>query len=111
MQELKTRAQIEQPHIIIITEVNNKHVKVYPEAAVFNIPNFHMHTKNVSKSGKRGIIIYTHETLRSASELFSDIEFEEYLALVLLLGNNQKLLICGIYRSESGSDENNTKPE
>ena len=106
MQFLKTRVQLDKPDVIIVVEANVKHMRIETNEAVFNIPHYQAHTKNLSVEGKRGIIIYTHDTLKNISEIIADTEFEEYLALVMI-GKKEKTLICAVYRSESGSEENN----
>ena len=106
MQFLKTRVQLDKPDVIIIVEVNVKHMRIETNEAVFNIPHYQAHTKNLSVEGKRGIIIYTHDTLKNISEIIADTEFEEYLALVMI-NKKEKMLICAVYRSEGGSEENN----
>ena len=107
MQYLKTRVRIEKPHIILVTETNVKHMKTKIEPAAFNIPGYQMVSKNLSVPHKRGIIIYTHNTLKNVFEEFSEFEFEEYLSIIMILKNKEKILISAIYRSESGSDLNN----
>ena len=107
MQHLKTRVQIDKPDVIVVVETNVKHMRIETNLAVFNIPYYQMHTKNLSVENKRGIIIYTHNSLKNISEIVDDSEFEEYLSLVMITENKETLLICAIYRSESGSVENN----
>ena len=50
--ELKSRAEEEKPHVIIITEVNSKSTKSNPDPVIFNIDGYQMHQKNVSSSNE-----------------------------------------------------------
>ena len=108
MDALKTRIKIQNPHIVVITEVNIKNCKVPPDPVIFNIPGYNMHTKNLSgKESGRGIIIYSHETIKEIIEVTANVEFKEYLLLSAKMNKSEKLLVGGIYRSEAGSTDNN----
>ena len=103
---LQTRTQIEKPDVIVVVEVNNKHASNLPEPAFYNIPGYQMHTKNLSK-GHRGILIYTINSLSNISEVCTDVNFSEHLMMSINVNRNEKLLLCAVYRSASGSEENN----
>ena len=103
---LQTRTQIEKPDVIVVVEVNNKHASNLPEPAFYNIPGYQMHTKNLSK-GYRGILIYTINSLSNVSEVCTDVNFSEHLMMSVNVNRTEKLLLCALYRSESGSEEKN----
>ena len=103
--ELKSRVELEKPHIIIITEVNHKR-STNPDVAIFNLNGYHLYQKNVSLQG-RGIIIYVHQILKDTIEISAETDFSEHKLLSVKVGNNADLLIAAIYRSDSGSNQNN----
>ena len=72
--ELKQRIDDEKPHIIAITEVNNKVCKLNPEMIIYNIPEFQIFSKNVPENG-RGILIYTHSSLKNVVEVTTKSTF------------------------------------
>ena len=106
MIELKARIMTEKPKIIMITEVNNKHTHLPPEKCFFNIPEFQMFEKNLS-TGRRGILVYIHNSIKDVIEVSANSNFEEYLLLSIQMNKTERFLLCCIYRSNSGSDINN----
>ena len=106
LSELKARAEIEKPHIIIITEVNNKHTKSSPDPSIFNIDGYQMHHKNVSDK-LRGIIIYCHQSIDKVIDVSATTEFSEYKLISIKIDKKTDFLVGAIYRSESGTKENN----
>ena len=108
MIELKARISTEKPKIIIITEVNNKHTNTPPEKCFFNIPDFQMFEKNLT-IGHRGILIYIHNTIKDVIEVSASSNFEEYLLLSIQINKTERFVLCCIYRSDSGSDDNNNQ--
>ena len=103
--ELKTRVEIENPHIIVITEVNHKR-STNPDIVIFNINGYQLFHKNVSSQG-RGILIYVHQSIRDIIEVTAETEFSEYKLLSIKVGKDTNLLIAAIYRSDSGTYHNN----
>ena len=65
-----------------------------------------MYQQNVSLQG-RGILIYVHETFKDTIEIPSVTDFSEHKLLSVKVGNNADLLVAAIYRSDSGTKENN----
>ena len=106
--ELKARIDIEKPHVIVITEVNNKHTKVNPELVIFNIEGYQLYHQNVSSTG-RGIIIYIHQSIQDPVEVSTVTEFSENKIISIKLDKTTDFLIAAIYRSDSGTKENNEK--
>ena len=104
--ELKSRVEIEKPHIIIITEVNHKRTTTTLNLAIFNLNGYQMYQQNVSLQG-RGILIYVHETFKDTIEIPSVTDFSEHKLLSVKVGNNADLLVAAIYRSDSGTKQNN----
>ena len=104
--ELKTRICIEKPQIVIITEVNNKHILTLPEKIIYNIPEFQMFDKNLTM-GHRGILIYIHNSIKDVIEVSTNSSFEEYLLLSIQINKTERFIICCIYRSDSGTQVNN----
>ena len=103
--ELKSRVEIEKPHIIIITEVNNKR-STNPDPVIFNLNGYQLYHQNVS-SQLRGIIIYVHQVIKDTIEITANTDFSEHKLLSVKVGNNAELLIAAIYRSDSGTNQNN----
>ena len=104
--ELKFRAEEEKPHIIIVTEVNNKNNKANPDPVIFNIDGYQMHQQNVSLKG-RGIIIYTHQSISKILDISAKTEFSEYKLISIKIDKTTDFLVGAIYRSDSGTGANN----
>ena len=105
-EELKLRVKAEKTHIILITEVNNKHVKIKPELVTFQLEGYQLFQQNVSAQG-RGIIIYVRDSISGVLEVTAKQEFSENKILSVKFNNNKSLLVACLYRSESGTRENN----
>ena len=106
MEELELRVKIEKPHIILITEVNNKHVKIRPDLVTFQLEGYQLFQQNVSAEG-RGILIYVRDSIAGVQEVTAKQEFSENKILSVKFTNNVSLVIACLYRSESGSTVNN----
>ena len=106
MEELELRVKTEKPHIILITEVNNKHVKIKPDLVTFQLEGYQLFQQNVSAEG-RGILIYVRDSIAGVQEITAKQEFSENKILSVKFTNNVSLVIACLYRSESGSAENN----
>ena len=106
-EELELRVKIEKPHIILITEVNNKHVKTKPALATFQLEGYQLFHQNVSAEG-RGILIYVQDSITGIIEVTAEQEFSENKIISIKFRNNKSLLVACLYRSESGTRENNS---
>ena len=106
-EELELRVKIEKPHIILITEVNNKHVKTKPALATFQLEGYQLFHQNVSAEG-RGILIYVQDSITGIMEVTAEQEFSENKIISIKFRNNKSLLVACLYRSESGTRENNS---
>ena len=105
---LNLRIQIHQPHIIAVTEVNAKNCKYPPDPVIFHIPGYQSFSKNISTTDKtRGIIIHVHNSIKDIVEVTAATNFSEHILISAQINKTEKFLIGCIYRSESGSDENN----
>jgi hypothetical protein len=107
MTELKTIAIIEKPHVIAVTEVKPKN---YRDITLedFTLEGYETHSLNVTSRVGRGIIIYTHESVR-ANDIEILVEYDEACWMEIKLDKGDKLLIGCLYRSDSGTQENNNK--
>ena len=108
--EFTVRITKEQPMLIGITEVKPKNStdKLFPaEFPIDHIGDydspFH---KNITTNIGRGILLYVHKQLQ-AKEVVMKTEFQEAIFVELNLNDKDKLLVGCIYRSESGTEENN----
>ena len=110
MDELKMRSENYMPEIIAITEVKPKrsHLKINSAEYVLNDSKFDMFEKNLENDIGRGIVMHIDKRL-NAKPVEVETAFEECLLAKVDLNNNDKLLICVVYRSESGTEENNNK--
>jgi len=107
--ELRTRVQIEKPQIICVNEVKPKHSKTPPIKEHYSIDNFYMYMCNIGNATGRGIIIYVHSSIKGTIEFTPVTEFTESVWIQIPLHRDDKLLVGCIYRSDSGSNENNNK--
>ena len=110
IQELKAYTQNSEfiPDIIAITEVKPKNNRYPVLPSEYNIENYALYQDNVDNKKGRGIIIYVHESL-SAKIISCNTDFEESLWVEIPLIGCDKLLVGCIYRSESGTKENNDR--
>ena len=98
--------------LIAVTEVKSKHSidKQFP--AEFSIDDTGDYDsplhRNITNDTGRGILLYTHKSLK-AKEVEMQTEFQESMFAEIKLNNRDKLLVGCIYRSESGSEDNNMK--
>ena len=102
--ELQALVQLLNPHIIGICEVKpkNSRYKVSPnELKLENFDIFH----NLDQEG-RGIVLYTHHSLKAESYSLGT-DFKEYVSAQINLKNKDSLLITVVYRSPSSSAANN----
>lgn len=105
MLELKSIVQIEHPQLIAITEVKPKNFKEI-SLAEFHIKGYELHPVNLENKIGRGVLIYVHESIKvNDIDLIGD--YVESCWIELNLVKHDKLLIGCIYRSDSGSQENN----
>ena len=96
------------PHVVGIAEVkpkNNRYQILASEFALNGL-NYNMISKNVEESEGRGLILYTDHRI-NAKEIKMETNFSECIFAECKLNNKDKLLIGLIYRSDSGSNENN----
>ena len=109
--EFLVRILDEKPMVIGITEVKPKNSgeTLFPaEFAIDHIGEydspFH---KNITTKTGRGILLYTHKSLQ-AKEVEMKTNYEEAIFVELKLNQRDKLLIGCFYRSDSGTEENNS---
>ena len=110
--EFSIRVQNEQPMLIAIIEVKPKQSidKLFPaEFSIDHIGDYDspLH-RNITNDTGRGILLYTNKALK-AKEVEMQTEFQESIFAEIKLNNRDKLLVGCIYRSESGSEDNNMK--
>jgi hypothetical protein len=111
MQELETRLRNRLPHIIGITEVkpkNSKYVMSPSEFILDQVSDYNLFSTNINNSVGRGMLMYIHKSI-PASEVKMCTKFEENIFIQIDLSKNEKLLVGLIYRSDSGTEENNTR--
>ena len=105
MNELRSLVYLEKPHIIAITEVKPKNYKDIT-LTDFNLEGYEIHSVNVTKRQGRGIIIYAHNSLK-VNDIELCVNYEESCWIELRLNKTDKMLLGCIYRSDSGTQENN----
>ena len=100
MDELELRTSELKPDIIAITEVKPKRPNCLINIAEYSLSGYNITAHN------RGIIIYTKNTLL-ATEIEFKSTFSEYILIYIKLHGNHKILFGCVYRSDSGTTENN----
>lgn len=111
LSELELRMKDETPSIIGVTEVSPKARRAdirQEEYSLESLRNFKIFSKNLNKAGARGLLMYINEDLES-KEVKLKSSFEEYLAIEIKLNKSDRLLCTLLYRSDSGSDNNNER--
>ena len=106
--ELQLIITSKQPDVLVITEIFPKNILSTKISQVeLNLEGYYFYGSEV-KDNSRGVIIYIRNDIISypCSEV-DDIHFLESAWCVIKVGKNDRLLLGGIYRSSSGTDENN----
>ena len=108
--EFEMRVKNEDPCIIGVTEAKPKNAtdkSILP--GEFNISGGYQlfHNFDINDNG-RGTLLYVKEDLQP-KEVFFDTSFDECVFSEIRLNNSDILLVGVMYRSESGSAENNDK--
>lgn len=109
LDELEIRMREFLPDIIGITEVKPKNSQNPPVLAEYNLNsagNFSMFNMNIGNNTGRGLLMYVNRDL-DANEVKMDTVFSECLFVDVNINKTEKLLIGLVYRSESGTDQNN----
>jgi hypothetical protein len=106
LQELKYRTREMDPHVIIVQEVKPKNFTRELHLSEYNIDGYELLPLNISKeSPGRGMIMYVKETVKYTPSDVNNV-FQEGIFCELELKSKDRLLIGGIYRSPTSSEEN-----
>ena len=108
LNEFERRIEELKPHIIAINEVKPKNPKCNVTIPEFSIKGYTMFTKNIESSEGRGIVMYTINTLQ-AEQINILTTFKECLFIDVKLKIKTKLPFGCLYRSNGGTQENNTE--
>ena len=107
--ELQLIITSKQPDVLVITEIFPKNILSTKISHVeLNLEGYYFYGIEV-KDNSRGVNIYIRNDIVSygpCSEVEA-IHFLESAWCVIKVGKNDRLLLGGIYRSSSGTDENN----
>ena len=106
--ELQLIIASKQPDVLVITEIFPKNIESTKiSQAELNLEGYYFYGNKV-KDNSRGVILYIRNDIISYPCLeVENINFLESAWCVIRVGKNDKLLLGGIYRSSSGTDENN----
>ncbi len=108
--EFQVRIQDRKPKIIGITEVkpkNSTNPLIEAEFNLDDIGDYDVTPLNIGNDVGRGMLLYTTKDL-DAKEVTMSTQFSENIFLEIKLTSEDSLLVGLIYRSDSGTDENNT---
>ena len=103
--ELQAIVKIENPHIVIVTEIHPKNIATDIEDSEIQLDNFTIYRSSNSKDS-RGTVIYVSKDI-SASPSNITPDHKECISINLQLKNQGKLTIGAIYRSPSNNDQEN----
>jgi len=106
MEELQNYIKIYKPKLIAITEVKTKNNRVSLFKAEFQLEDYTLFDTNIEEKKGRGILIFIHSTLKARNINFHTI-YNESCWIEIDLQNHDNLLVGCIYRSNSGTLENN----
>ena len=107
--ELLLEATETKAIVILVTEVRPKNYKQDEPLTKenFTLQGYKLYS-NIEETEKRGVAIYVAESISPlVTEFIFNNEFEEQTWIELKLRGNDKLLIGCIYRSDSGTSQNN----
>jgi hypothetical protein len=96
--------------IIGITELKPKNSRYSINPAEIAIKDFDLFHSNLDNNVGRGIALYTHKTL-GAMPYYLETEYQESIWAEIKLNSSDRLLVGCVYRSGSGSEENNVNLE
>lgn len=115
LDELKLRVSIESPDIVVLVESIPKAQRKPLSVANFSIGqefqmylNFDPTIVNLGSSGKRGVIVYVHASVKS-SLVNIDMKTVEGIWIEVALQASEKLLIGAMYRSPSLDKRNSAE--
>lgn len=106
--EFNIRIDQVKPDIIGVTEVKPKYCRFKPNIAEFSLDGYYTLGKNIENNIGRGMLIYIKNSLK-CDIVDMKTNFEENLFVEIKINNKDKLLLGLIYRSDSGSRENNNQ--
>ena len=109
--ELSVRTGMDKPQIVGITEVKTKNSKYTVKQSEYTLDNkasYSMFSANLDCERGRGLLLYIDARLE-AVEVKLDTDFEECLFVKVQVNSRDKLLIGLVYRSPSGTNENNER--
>lgn len=108
MEELKLYVNNHKPTIISIAEVKPKNYRYEPNISTYKIEGYTLYQSNIENRIGRGVLLYIHNSLVS-SEVQINVEYQECVFADIKLKNRDKLLVGTIYRSDSGTIDNNMR--
>ncbi len=106
MAEFQVRTQTTAPEIIGVTEVKPKNQTSEIKKEEYSMEGYELFHANMENRTGRGILLYVRSLLK-VKEVILESNFEENIFVEMRLRNNNKLLIGCIYRSDSGTQQNN----
>ena len=106
--EILAHVNNKKPHVIVITEVNSKNQKQPTCKQELELEAYSLFT-NANTCRTRGVAVYVRTFLSPTVASSALTEAEEIVPVEINLAGRDKLLVAGIYRSPSGSTENNVK--
>ncbi len=108
--EFKVRVQDIKPMIIGINEVKPKNSPNLLNEAEFNLDevrDYDVTPVNIDNRVGRGMLLYTAKELK-AKEVSMKTKFSENIFIKIQLTNEDSLLVGLVYRSDAGTEENNS---
>jgi hypothetical protein len=100
--ELKLMISIQKPTVIAITEVKHKR-NWQINTAELSIDEYRLYTNDLNLNSNRGVAVYVHNSIKSKIIDYG-LEVKEYIAVEIEC-ENDKLLVCNIYRSPASLEE------
>ena len=106
--EFKERVKMNNCLVIGITEVKPKNQRFIINLAELALENYDMFQINVTEATGRGVILYTHKSLKAIS-ITMNTQFQESVWAEIPLNSKDAMLVGVIYRSPGSSEVNNDK--
>lgn len=106
LSELKMSVINHKPDIIGVTEVKPKNFRYNIADSEISLDGYELFGTNIQNKIGRGVVLYVKNNMQANPVEFNS-EFEEAVWVSLKLASGDKLLVGCVYRSSSGTYNNN----
>ncbi len=107
LDELITNIKIQNPDIIVLVEVTPKNNRFIIQKSELEMQGYTLFINDFNRKGNRGVAIYVKNKIKATQYIFEN-GAHDAVWVDILVEQNKKMLIGGVYRSPHSSQEDNT---